>query len=107
MRFWKRVWIFYEQEKVVLTKVLSPVETSTLLFFAGLFVMVNCVEELGVTIWIAEETANLIDLVPEVREIRFVRMHLYSHLPCHNRESCSLDLLSSLSSGFVPSYRCL
>jgi len=46
-------------------EIIEKVETSTLLFFAGLFVMVRCVEELGVTIWIAEMTADLIEMLPE------------------------------------------
>jgi di/tricarboxylate transporter len=44
----------------------QTVETSTLLFFAGLFVLVRCVEELGVTVWIANSTSDIIDLVPQV-----------------------------------------
>lgn len=46
-------------------EILEKVETSTLLFFAGLFVMVRCVEELGVTIWIANTTSDIIDIMPE------------------------------------------
>jgi len=46
-------------------EILEKVETCTLLFFAGLFVMVRCVEELGVTIWIAKTTADFIEVFPE------------------------------------------
>ncbi len=46
--------------------VLSKVEVPTLLFFAGLFIIVRCVEELGVTLWIAEITSDLITQIPEV-----------------------------------------
>jgi len=45
--------------------VLEKVELGTLLFFAGLFVLMKSLEELGVMTFIANQTASLIAYVPE------------------------------------------
>ncbi len=46
--------------------VLEKVELGTLLFFAGLFILVRVIEEMGVITWLAELTINLVTVVPEV-----------------------------------------
>ena len=46
--------------------VIEKVEMLTLLFFAGLFVLMRCMEELEVMEFIATKTANFISVVPEV-----------------------------------------
>jgi len=46
-------------------EVLEKIELSTLLFFAGLFVLMRCMEELGVMDYIADRTADVIEQVPE------------------------------------------
>lgn len=52
-----------------LDEVLKAVEMPTLLFFAGLFVLMKCMEEMGVMLYIAHQTADIISIVPEVRYI--------------------------------------
>jgi len=47
-----------------ITGVMEKIELGTLLFFAGLFVMMNALEELGVLEFFADYTALLIETVP-------------------------------------------
>lgn len=48
-----------------ITSVLESIELGTLLFFAGLFVLMHCLRELGVMYFISELIADLIAKVPE------------------------------------------
>jgi len=48
-------------------EIIEKVEMATLLFFAGLFVLMRCIEEMGVMQYIADITADAIALVPEGR----------------------------------------
>ncbi|ELR13426.1 P protein, putative [Acanthamoeba castellanii str. Neff] len=48
-------------------EIIEKVEMATLLFFAGLFVLMRCIEEMGVMLYIADLTADLIAVVPEGR----------------------------------------
>lgn len=50
-----------------LHEVLEKVELMTLLFFAGLFVLMRCLEEMGVMLYIADRTASMISIIPEGR----------------------------------------
>mmetsp|Transcript_231 Transcript_231/g.796 ORF Transcript_231/g.796 Transcript_231/m.796 type:complete len:745 (+) Transcript_231:60-2294(+) len=47
-----------------LEEVLEKVEWATLLFFAGLFILMRGLEELGLIEWIGEQVTALIELVP-------------------------------------------
>jgi Na+/H+ antiporter NhaD/arsenite permease-like protein len=48
-------------------EIIEKVEMATLLFFAGLFVLMRCIEEMGVMLYIADLTADAIAVVPEGR----------------------------------------
>jgi Na+/H+ antiporter NhaD/arsenite permease-like protein len=48
-------------------EIIEKVEMATLLFFAGLFILMKCIEEMGVMLYIADLTSDLIAVVPEGR----------------------------------------
>ncbi|ELR14905.1 arsenical pump membrane protein [Acanthamoeba castellanii str. Neff] len=50
-----------------LEPILAKVEMGTLFFFAGLFVLMRCLEEMGVMLFFARMTADIVSIFPEGR----------------------------------------